>query len=73
MINLQFLNDKIFSLLCMFIGSVHSLNTKFCVKVDHRHSVVFPGLDHPVHQLPLSGKGVKLQDVIIVGGTVITA
>ena len=72
MINLQFLNDKIFSLLCMFIGSVQSLNTKSCVKVDHRDSVVFPGIDHPVHQLPLPGEGVELQDFIR-GCTDITA
>jgi len=26
--------------------------------------VAIPGLDHPVHQLPLSGEGVELQDVI---------
>ena len=32
-----------------------------------------PGLDHLVHQLPLTGEGVELQDVIVVGGTVITA
>ena len=25
-----------------------------------------PGLDHPVHQLPLSSEGVELQDVIVV-------
>ena len=40
--------------------------------VDGGDRVVTPGLDHPVHQLPLSGEGVELQDVIRVG-TVITA
>ena len=35
--------------------------------VDGGDRVVTPGLDHPVHQLPLSGEGVELQDVIIVG------
>ena len=30
--------------------------------------MVTPGLDHPVHQLPLSGEGVELQDFIRVVG-----
>ena len=53
----------------VFIVSV--LNAK-SFDVYHRDGVVTPGLDHPVHQLPLSGEGVELQDLIIVG-TVITA
>ena len=41
------------------------------VEVDHGDSVGRPGLDHPVQQLPLSGEGVELQDVIVVDvGTV---
>ena len=40
--------------------------------LNDRDSAVSPGLDHPVHQLPLTGEGVELQDVVIVvGGTVI--
>ena len=40
--------------------------------VHYRDSVVTPGLDHPVHLLPLTGEGVELQDVVIVdAGTVI--
>jgi len=35
--------------------------------------VVRPGLDHPVHHMPLFIEGVELQDVIVVGGTVSTA
>ena len=31
-------------------------------------SVGTSGVDHPVHLLPLTGEGVELQDVIIVGG-----
>ena len=38
-----------------------------------RDSVVIPGLDHPVHLLPLTGEGVELQDVVKVEGTVRTA
>ena len=38
----------------------------------NRDSVVTPGLDHPVHLLPLTGEGVELKDVVIVDvGTVI--
>ena len=61
---------------CQVRGSARSeavLNTKFCFEVDHRDSVVNPGLDHPVHQLPLSGEGVELQDIINVGGRFPTA
>ena len=50
----------------MFIESI--LNTKFWFKLDHRHSVVPPGFDHPVHILPLPGEGVELQNVIVEGG-----
>ena len=39
--------------------------------VDGGDSVVISGLDHLGHQLPLSGEGVELQDLIRVGGTVI--
>ena len=38
-----------------------------------RDSVPPPGVDHPVHLLPLTGEGVELQDVVRVGGDVITA
>ena len=34
---------------------------------DHTDGVVHPGLDHPVHQLPLLGDRVELQDLIIEG------
>ena len=33
--------------------------------LNDRDSVGIPGLDHPVHQLPLSGEGVELQDLIV--------
>ena len=61
---------------CQVRGSARSeavLNTKFCFEVDHRDSMAISGLDHPVHQLPLSGEGVELQDIIKGGGTVMTA
>ena len=46
-----------------FVG--HSiLLAQFRLKVYHRDCVEIPGLDHPVHQFPLSGEGVELQDVI---------
>ena len=45
----------------MFIGSVL---TEIFIVGDDRDSVVVPGLDHPVHQLPLSTEGVELQDLI---------
>ena len=35
--------------------------------LNDRDSVGIPGLDHPVHLLPLTGEGVELQDVVIVG------
>ena len=35
--------------------------------VDDGDCVVISGLDHPVHQLPLSGEGVELQDLIRIG------
>ena len=41
--------------------------------VYRRHRMHPPGLRHLGHLLPLSGEGVELQDVIKVGGTVITA
>ena len=41
--------------------------------VYNRDSVTRPGLDHPVHLLPLTGEGVELQDVVKAGGTVPTA
>ena len=63
------LNLKITSLFSLLITKLSHLTV-----VDHRDCVGSPGLDHPVHQLPLSGEGVELQDVIRVGGgTVITA
>ena len=68
LIHLQLLIMKYISVI--FIVSV--LNTK-SFNNDHRDGVVMPGLDHPVHQLPLSGEGVELQDFIKVGGTVSTA
>ena len=66
-LNLRVLNDKIF--LCYVYW--FSLNTKSCFNGDW-HGVEPSSLDHPVHQLPLSGEGVELQDFIVVGeGTVI--
>ena len=38
----------------------------------NRDIIVSPGLDHPVHQIPLTGEGVELKDIIIEGG-IITA
>ena len=38
-----------------------------------RDCMVPSGFRHVGHLLPLSGQGVELQDVIIVGGTVFTA
>ena len=29
------------------------------------------GLNHPVHQLPLSGEGVELKDFIVVGAGIV--
>ena len=54
----------------MFIESV--LTERFNV-VNNRDSGVGPGLEHPVHQLPLSGEWIKLQDLIVVGAAVLTA
>ena len=48
-----------------------SLDTKTWVKGDGGDRVARPGLDHPVHQLPLSGEGVELQDLIVVVVTAI--
>ena len=55
--------------------SVHSSVTELLhlTVLDNGDCVGISGLLHPVHQLPLSGEGVELQDVIKVGGTVITA
>ena len=54
----------------MFIESV--LTERFKAGY-HRDSVVAPGLEHPVHQLPLSGDWIILQDLIVVGVRVTTA
>ena len=54
--------------------SVHSSVTELIhlAILYNGNSVVPPGLDHPVHLLPLTGEGVELQDVVIVdAGTVI--
>ena len=64
-INLQIWNDKVFLCYIYWI----SLNTKSWVKSDGGDRVDDSGLDHPVHQLPLSGEGVELQDFIVVGDT----
>ena len=67
----KFLNaeiQKYFSV--MFIESV--LTERFNV-VNNRDSGVGPGLEHPVHQLPLSGDWIILQDLIVVGVRVTTA
>ena len=56
---------------CQVQGSARSeavLNTKFWFEVDPRDSVANPGMVHPVHQLPLFGEGVELQDIIVVNG-----
>ena len=65
-LNLRVLNDKIF--LCYVYW--FSLNTKSCFSGDW-HGVEPSSLDHPVQQLPLSGEGVELQDVIVEGVTAI--
>ena len=62
------LNLKITSLFSLLITKLSHLTV-----VDHRDCVVISGLDHPVHQLPLSGEGVELQDFIKGEGTVMTA
>ena len=57
----------------MFIGPV--LTQRFKV-VEHRDSVEALRLEHRIHQLPLSGEGVKLQDLVVVAAgavTVVTA
>ena len=41
------------------------------MEVDHGDCVASLGLDHIGNLLPLSGEGVELQDVIIVGASVI--
>ena len=48
------------------------LLAKFLLKVDHGDRVGTPGLDHVVHQLPLSGEGVELQDLIRVATAITT-
>ena len=50
----------------MFIESVCTERFR---AVDDGDGVVGPGLDHPVHQLPLFGEGIILQDLIVVGTT----
>ena len=52
----------------MFIESV--LTERFNV-VNNRDSVELPGLEHHVHQLPLSGEWIIFQDLIVVGARVI--
>ena len=54
----------------MFIESV--LTQRFKV-VDHRDGMAPPGPEHPVHQLPLSGEGFILQDLIVIAHKVTTA
>ena len=66
-LNILFLNDKIFLCYVYWI----SLNTKSWFKGRNWHGMPISVLDHPVHQLPLSGEGVELQDVIIVGASAI--
>ena len=44
------------------ISSVTELS--HLAEVDHCQGVVPPDVSHPAHQLPLSGEGVELQDVI---------
>ena len=70
MINYQINDQSILNITISADSSVAVLS-KLAVLND-RDSVVSPGLDHPVHLLPLTGEGVELQDVVIVG-TVITA
>ena len=67
LIHLQLLIMKYLAV--VFIVSV--LNAK-SFNVDHRDGVVIPGLDHPVHQLPLSGEGVELKDFIRGGAVVLS-
>ena len=72
MINYQINDQSILNITISADSSVAVLS-KLAVLND-RDSVVSPGLDHPVHLLPLTGEGVELQNVIIAGGgTVITA
>ena len=42
------------------------------IEVDHGDSEARPALEHVGHQLPLSGEGVELQNVIRAGETVIS-
>ena len=70
MINYQINDQSILNITISADSSVTVLS-KLAVLND-RDSVITPGLDHPVHLLPLTGEGVELQDVVIVdAGTVI--
>ena len=71
MINYQINDQSILNITISADSSVTVLS-KLAVLND-RDSVITPGLDHPVHLLPLTGEGVELQDVVRVGTVTITA
>ena len=50
-----------------------NLKTKSWVKLDHWNSMVTPGLDHAVHQCPLTVYRVELQNFIEFGWVIFTA
>ena len=59
-----------------FAISAHSSVTELSILavLYNRDSVKISALDHPVHQIPLSGDGVELTDIGVTrGGTVSTA
>ena len=73
-------NDKLSNQRSIHTENVSAISADFSVTVlsklavlNDRDSVISPGLDHPVHLLPLTGERVELQDVIRAGGTDTTA
>ena len=71
MINYQINDQSILNMTAISADSSVTVLSNHAVLND-RDSVDTPGLDHPVHLLPLTGEGVELKDVIIVGeGTVV--
>ena len=66
MINYQINDQSILNITISADSSVAVLSHH--AVVHKRESVITPGLDHPVHLLPLTGEGVELKDVVIVGG-----
>ena len=69
MINYQINDQSILNITISAHCSVTVLSNH--AVLNDRDSVVIPGLDHPVHLLPLTGEGVELKDVVIGGEGII--